>query len=592
MGRRKKKYESGTATAYISRNQAIKKLQLTLQDFRRLCILKGIYPHEPKHKKKANKGSTAPKTFYFYKDIQFLANEPIINKFREFKHFVRRLKKAIAKKNSNAVSRIRSNKPKYKLDHIVKERYPSFVDAVRDADDCLSMCALFATFPKTSCTHIEFIHLCKRLIVEFMHYVITSKSLRKVFISIKGIYYQADIAGQTVTWVCPHKLGYQHPTDVDYKIMQTFVEFYTTFLGFINFRLYTSINLQYPPKLALNEHELPDKTKDLCLEQEQLEERLSALSQTLKTVGDSVEEEPQIDVFLSSDSGDPDDLEKAKIDAENIKKFQNLFKSLKFFLNREVPRDGLTFVIRSFGGEVSWDKTVSVGYSFPETDESITHQIVDRPMMEKQYLSRYYVQPQWVFDSVNARMLQPVEDYFPGVVLPPHLSPFVEEQEGDYIPPEKQQIIRKQKGLDSGLGEEEEEESEEEESEADGEDVESEVDEEQSEEESEEEEEEEEMNTKHIHKKRKQVDGSIEQPKKAKMAVHAGKVEMVNIGQKLQRQEAEEKRLAEMMIPKKKRRLYQKIMYSKKKRSQEARKLEEKRKVFDEEKTRKKKRKS
>lgn len=63
---------------------------------------------------------------------------------------------------------------------------------------------------------------------------------------------------------------------------------------------------------------------------------------------------------------------------------------------------------------------------------------------------RYYIQPQWVFDSVNAQMLIPVEDYFPGTVLPPHLSPFVEENEGEYIPPERQAILNKQKGLDSG----------------------------------------------------------------------------------------------------------------------------------------------
>lgn len=50
-----------------------------------MCILKGVYPVEPKNKKKINKGSTAQKTFYYAKDITFLANEPIVNKFREFK---------------------------------------------------------------------------------------------------------------------------------------------------------------------------------------------------------------------------------------------------------------------------------------------------------------------------------------------------------------------------------------------------------------------------------------------------------------------------------------------------------------------------
>ena len=42
-----------------------------------------------------------------------------------------------------------------------------------------------------------------------MHYVIASKSLRKCFISIKGYYFQAEIKGQPVTWIMPHKLAYQ-----------------------------------------------------------------------------------------------------------------------------------------------------------------------------------------------------------------------------------------------------------------------------------------------------------------------------------------------------------------------------------------------
>ena len=41
----------------------------------------------------------------------------------------------------------------------------------------------------------------------------------------------------------------QHPTDVDYRVMATFTEMYTTLMGFINFRLYSSLNLVYPPKV-------------------------------------------------------------------------------------------------------------------------------------------------------------------------------------------------------------------------------------------------------------------------------------------------------------------------------------------------------
>src|SRR5271155_991350 len=40
--------------------------------------------------------------------------------------------------------------------------------------------------------------------------------------------------------------------DVDFRIMLTFLEFYQTFLSFINYRLYTSINLVYPPKLDID----------------------------------------------------------------------------------------------------------------------------------------------------------------------------------------------------------------------------------------------------------------------------------------------------------------------------------------------------
>lgn len=71
---------------------------------------------------------------------------------------------------------------------------------------------------------------------------------------------------------------------------------------------------------------------------------------------------------------------------------------------------------------------------------------------------RSYVQPQWVFDSVNRSKLLPVDDYAPGEDLPPHLSPFVEEGADDYVPPERAQQLEEDQREE--MEEEEEEEGE------------------------------------------------------------------------------------------------------------------------------------
>lgn len=90
-----------------------------------LCsfISLGIFPREPKHKKRANKGSSAPTSFYYAKDVAYLQHEPILKKLREHKAFAKKLSRALGRGEWSNAKSLEANKPTYRLDHIIKERY-------------------------------------------------------------------------------------------------------------------------------------------------------------------------------------------------------------------------------------------------------------------------------------------------------------------------------------------------------------------------------------------------------------------------------------------------------------------------------------
>ncbi|XP_031503024.1 pescadillo homolog [Nymphaea colorata] len=450
------KKKEGNAAKYITRSKAVKFLQISLSDFRRLCILKGIFPRVPKKKTEGNH-----KTYYHMKDILFLAHEPLLEKFREIKAYDRKVKKAVAKKNKSLADQLTKRKPTYTLDRLIKERYPTFIDALRDLDDCLTMVHLFAALPASISEHIEVkrIHNCRRLSQEWQVYISRTHSLRKTFISVKGIYYQAEIQGQNITWLTPHARQQVLTDDVDFKIMLTFLEFYETLLGFVNFKLYHSINVKYPPILdpqlealaeelyALSRYvsassrmatqnqiesavsSAPEQSEasEKQLEASDSEQRLALLQNQLPRNGTGSFSHLIQDL---TDEDEDDDMDR--------KECKTLFKNLRFFLSREVPKESLLFIIPAFGGVVSWEGEAS---PFNEADESITHQIVDRPTQHHMFLSREYVQPQWVYDCVNTRIILPTEGYLVGRVAPPHLSPFVDNEAEGYVP-EYAQVLK------------------------------------------------------------------------------------------------------------------------------------------------------
>lgn len=65
---------------------------------------------------------------------------------------MRKYKKAKAKGDIGKIQYLARHKPKLSLSHLVRERYPEFIDALRDLDDPLSLMALFTIFP----SHKEF----------------------------------------------------------------------------------------------------------------------------------------------------------------------------------------------------------------------------------------------------------------------------------------------------------------------------------------------------------------------------------------------------------------------------------------------------
>ena len=330
--------------------------------------------------------------------------------------------------------------------------------------------------------------LCQRLCLEFEHYLISTNSLRKSFLSIKGIYYQATINGQDVLWLVPYKFVQRVTGDVDFRIMGTFVEFYTTLLGFVNFRLYTSIGLIYPPQFDSKSDEQGAELGAFTLKGKSIEapsrieasvngesEGMLGLDKDIQIKVDAIgatqdsEDGPEqeskellveevndrIDVFETTGEG-ADILPQPQMSGVEA---STLFAPFSFFLSRETPRQPLEFILRAFGCKrVSWDAVLGDGaFTNNEYDTSITHQVIDRPPLPESSLpevisggedspfpntarpggrvpGRTYIQPQWVWDCINEGKLLRPDLYGPGATLPPHLSPWVKPTKGAYDP--------------------------------------------------------------------------------------------------------------------------------------------------------------
>ena len=498
----KKPKNKGKANSLVTRNFAAKKLQVNFDQFRRLCILKGIFPRAIP----AGAGKLRGKTAYLKKDIKLLKNDPILDVMRQRKIYNRRLLRRIRRNEPAAAESVRKTFPVMRLDHIIRERYPTFRDALKGMQDAITMLSVVAKHSPTGEIPEKKIVEAQRLVREWEAYVVETRALTKAFISVRGFYFQAYVGGVNVTWIVPHNFGLVE-NNVDYNVIVPFIDVYITLASFVNYKLYADKDFLYPPQIneamvkageylaavALHKKEtlVPEiaAAKKADAEKTELEieseKRIAQLTQKMSSIAKSDLEaqkaNPSADMDALNDEDGPDDedadIEEEEDDDEEKKEekeesekvneneeenkqnnnnnddddkeiklnFGKLFERCKFYLGREVPRRPLELLIKGNGGQVAWDTPFA---PYARDDATITHEVMDRNAVAGRVAGRDYVQPQWVFDCVNEHILIPVDEYAPGRQPPPHLSPFVRESENDYTPERRVELAKLHEFLD------------------------------------------------------------------------------------------------------------------------------------------------
>ncbi|CUG91715.1 Hypothetical protein, putative [Bodo saltans] len=378
---------------YLSRMQATRLLQVDSINFRRMCILKGVYPRAIGRSKQKVSGNE--KQYYLAKEMKWMVRDQILSKIMAFKAWEKQVKRATAMQQKSDIERLHSDavKPKYELIASIKERYPYFIDAVKDVDDALSLISLYAFLsPEVrSDTTIELHHSlpsglhekAQNVLNEWNDYVASAQLLSKSFISIKGYYYEALVKGERIRWLVPHEYAHKFPSGIQQYILITFLEFYVEMMRFVIFKLKA------------------DQDRDIADRERAEEEGLNANAEDFSTSNSAVTQPGA-----------------KKLETQDIElnRGRKLFRGLTFFISREIVTKHAMLVIRACGGRVT-----------SEYSNTITHCVIDRPQLPpnmERFANVEYIQPQYLFDCLNARVVLPAAGYRIGEELPPHVSPF------------------------------------------------------------------------------------------------------------------------------------------------------------------------
>ena len=203
-------------------------------------------------------------------------------------------------------------------------------------------------------------------------------------------------------------------------------------------QLYHDAALQYPPQW---DDGVDDQASALsaCRPQSvalSADVMFTEIDHSITESGPTLQNEMMVDCDVEDENDEETIIEEVVADPKaSVEAHKSLFARTAIFISRECPRTSLEFVIKACGGQVGWSQSSGAASPFAETDAVITHQICDRDSTHISIIpGRQYIQPQWVYDSINAARLLDTAKYALGVPLPPHLSPFMKYTSAVYNP--------------------------------------------------------------------------------------------------------------------------------------------------------------
>lgn len=145
--------------------------------------MKGIYPRVPPSFKRLNDGGAKRKVYYHTKDIAYLSHDKLIDEFRIRRTQKNKISHAKKSKNTEKYLDLKCAETQIDVSHVIRDKYPTFDDAINDLDDCLTTCSAFLFMNKTRSKALGHINLARRLLGNFYGYFlfISFESFRYCF---------------------------------------------------------------------------------------------------------------------------------------------------------------------------------------------------------------------------------------------------------------------------------------------------------------------------------------------------------------------------------------------------------------------------